>query len=185
MHLAPRLNHESHHVLGPLGYETVHFLLAHGERVAHRQARVGVILEVLHLPALGFQLLGRVEGNVGFASVEQLPDVFLVYVAALALAVRALVASEGNPLVERYAEPLERLNDVFLGAGHEPVRVGVFYPEHQVAAVLACKHIVVKCGAYAADVQCPGWAGREAHPYSSLRHYNKIYISKYFCAKLQ
>ena len=184
-HLASRLHAEAHHVLRPLGHEPLHFLLGHGERVAHREARVGVVLEVLHLLALGLQLLGRVERHVCLALVEQLAHVLLVYVAALALAVWAVVASEGHAFVELDAEPAERLYDIFLCAGHEPAGVCVFDSEHEVAAPLAGKHVVVKRGAYAADVQGPRGAGRESHPYFSLCHYNKMCMCKYFCAKLQ
>ena len=102
-----RPDEEAHHVLLALGNHLLHFLFWQCQRVAHLHARVGVILEILYLLSLGLEFFGRVEGDVCLALVEQLLHVFLVYVAPLALAVRAVAAAEAHALVELDAEPLE------------------------------------------------------------------------------
>ena len=117
--------------------------------------------------------------------VEQLTDVSLIYLAALALAIGPVVAAEGNALVELDAQPLESFNDVGLGLGHEARSVGVLNAEHQVAAMLACKQVVIQGSAHTTNVQWPRGAGCKAHPYSSFTHvWSKIgYIVCYFAYK--
>ena len=63
-----------------------------------------------------------------------------------------MVAAVAYALVELDAEPLERLDDVLLRTGNEAVGVGVLNAEHEVAAVLARKEIVVERGAHTADM---------------------------------
>ena len=167
-HLLSGVDLDAHHILLALADEALHLLGGHGQRVAHHAARAVVILEVLDLLALGVELLGRVEGDVGLAGVEQLADVFLVDVAALALAVGPILASERDALVEADAEPSEGLDDVGLGLGHEARGVSVLDAEDEVAPVLAGKQVVEQGSAHTADMQGPRGAGCKAHPHSSL-----------------
>ena len=107
MYSHSRLNLEPHHILVALADESLHFLLGQSERVAHLHTCVGVILEVLDFPAFCLQFLGRVECDVCLAGIKQLVNILFIYVAAFALSVWPVVSSEGNTLVEFYAEPLE------------------------------------------------------------------------------
>ena len=91
---------EAHHILLAVGYQLVNLLLRQRQRVAHLAAGMRVVLEVLYLAALLLQFLGRVEGNIGLAVIEQLLHIFLIDVAALTLAVGTLVAAERDSLVE-------------------------------------------------------------------------------------
>ena len=153
VHILARLDEEADDVGVPLGDEAVGIFLAECQRVAHLVARRGVVLEVLHLLALGGQFLGRIEGDVGASGVEELADIFLIDFLALALAVRAVVAAEADAFVELNAEPAERLQDIFLGTGHEACGVGVLDAEDELAAVLAGEEIVVESSADTTDVE--------------------------------
>ena len=106
-HLASRLNLETHDILLAIGYQLVDLLLGQGQRVAHLTAGVGVVLEVLYLATLGLQLLGRVKGDICLVIIQQLLHILLINIAALALAIRAFVATEADTLVKLDAEPLE------------------------------------------------------------------------------
>ena len=107
VYILARLDEEADDVGVTLGDEAVGLFLAECQRVAHLSARRGVVLEVLHLLALGGQLLGRIESDVGTSGIEELLDIYLIDFLALALAVRAVVAAEAYALVELYAEPAE------------------------------------------------------------------------------
>ena len=107
MHLLVRLDTEANHILLALGNQRLYLLAWHYQRVAHLQACGGIILEVGHLGTLGFQLLGRIECDIGPAVVKQLLHVLLIDVATLRLTVRTVVATKAHSFVERDAEPLE------------------------------------------------------------------------------
>ncbi len=147
-HLAAGLNLEAHHILAAILYLCVHLLGAHGQRVTHLTARMGIVLEILNLSTLGLQLLGSIEGDVSLASIEQLVDIFLIDVTTLTLTVRSLGTAEAHTLVEFEAEPAERLDDILLGSGHEAVGVGVLNTKHKVAPMLAGEEIVEQGGAH-------------------------------------
>lgn len=164
------LDFEAHHILLASFDEALRLLFAEGDRVAHHAARVGIILEILDFLALLRQFIWRVEGDVGLSSVEQQFDILLIDVAAFALSVGAVFSAEADTFVKLYAEPSERLEDIVFRAGNEAVGVGVFDAEHEVAAVLACKEIVIEGCADTSDVQRSGGAGCEAHSHFSFRH---------------
>lgn len=170
VNLFARLDFEAHHILLSSFDEALGLLFAEGDRVAHHAARVGIILEILDFLALLRQFLWRVEGDVGLSSIEQQFDIFLIDVAAFALSVGAVFSAEADTFVKLYAEPSERLEDIVFRAGNEAVGVGVFDAEHEVAAVLACKEIVIEGCADTSDVQRSGGAGCEAHSHFSFRH---------------
>jgi hypothetical protein len=113
---------------------------------------VGVVLEILDFGTLGFQLLGGVEGNVSLVGIQQLLNIFIIDVAALTLTVGTFVTSKGYTLVELDAQPLERLDDIFLGTGYETIGVGVLDTEHQIAAVLLGKQIIIQGSTYTANM---------------------------------
>lgn len=152
MDVFARLYLEADHVLRAGVDEAFHLVGREGERVTHLATCRGVVLEVLHLFALGFKLLGGVEGDVGLAVGEELVDIASIDVAALRLAVGAAVAADADTLVEVDAKPFERLDDVFLRSGNEAARIGVLDAKNELAAVLAGKEVVVQGGAHAADM---------------------------------
>ena len=156
VNLFARLDFEAHHILLASFDEALRLLFAEGDRVAHHAARVGIILEILDFLALLRQFLWRVEGDVGLSSIEQQFDILLIDVAAFALSVGAVFSAEADTFVKLYAEPSERLEDIVFRAGNEAVGVGVFDAEHEVAAVLACKEIVIEGCADTSDVQRSG-----------------------------
>ena len=119
LYVTPGLYPETHHVLVTFLDEAGHFLGSEGQGVAHLKAGGGIILEVLHLLALGIEFLGGIEGDVCLAVVEEHLHVLLIDVAALALAVGTVVATEADAFVKLDAKPLETLNDVFLSSGNE------------------------------------------------------------------
>ena len=128
------------------------FLFGEGQRVAHLTACVAVILEVLNLGTLGLQLLRRIESDIRLTGIQQLLYIFFIDVATLALTVGTLVTTERNALVELDAQPLERLDDILFCSRDKARGVGVFDAEHEVAAMLARKQVIIECGTYAADV---------------------------------
>ena len=154
MHVFVRFNLEAHHVLLAPGNQRIHFFLGERQRVAHLQAGGSIILEVGHFLAFGLKFLGRVEGDVGLAGVEQHLDILLVDVTAFGLTVRTVFAAKADTFVEGDAEPLERLQDIFFSTGYETVAVGVFDTENEIASMLACKEVIIQRGTHTANVQC-------------------------------
>ena len=116
-----RLNLEAHYILVAVGYQSFNLFGRQCERVAHHHSRMGIILEVLYLLAFCLKLLGRVEGNVCLAGIEQLVDIFSVYRTTLALTVRTMLAAEADTLVKLNAKPSERLYDILLCARNKTV----------------------------------------------------------------
>ena len=166
--VAARLDAEAHHVLLAGVDKALYFVGRERERVAHRRAGRCVVLEVGDFRALGFQLRGSVEGDVGLAGVKQLLDVLAVDVAALALLVRAIRASLAHAFVDFDSEPCEGFIDIILGSGNEALRIGVLDSENHFAAVLARKKIVIESGAYAADMERPCGGGRKSNSYFAV-----------------
>ena len=146
------INLEAHHILLAVGNQPVHLFFRHGQRVAHHQARLVVVLEVLYLLTLLLQFLGRVEGDIGLAALQQHLHILLIDVAALALTIGAIVAAEADTLVELDAQPAEGLDDISLSLGNETGGVGILDAEHQVAAMLTGKQIVIQGSAHTADM---------------------------------
>ena len=180
-HLAARLHLETHHILLPVVNQTLHFLGRHGQRVAHAQACLGIVLEVLYLCTFLLQFLGSVEGDICATGIEQLLHILLVDVTALALAIRAILAAKRDALIELESQPAERLDDVFLGTWHESARVGILDAEHKFALVLMGKQIVEQCCAHSSDMQCPSGTWCETHPNFSFHEW--FFLN--FCAKLR
>ena len=147
------LNEDANHILLASGYEAVDFLLGKSERVAHHATSFGIVLEIGDFLALGIELLGCVEGDVGLAVVEQLLDILAIDVATLALLVGAVITTLMHSLVNAYAKPLQGLVDIVLGARHEAVAVGVLDAQNHCAAILTSKEVVVECSSHAANVQ--------------------------------
>ena len=142
-HFLASLNLDAHHILGAFGNELLYFVGRQGQRVAHLHASLVVVLEVLYFLALGIELLGRVEGYVGLAVVQQLFHVFLIDVAALALTIRTVLATERHSFVELDAQPVEGLNDIGLSLRNETGGIGILNAEYQVAAMLTGKQIII------------------------------------------
>ena len=119
-----RLNLEADNVLVTACDTVLYLLCGQCERIDHSAAGMRIILEIADLFSFLLQLLRRVEGIVGVTAVQQLLHVDMVYFAPLALPVRTVrtLAVGGflaDALVDAYAEPVQRLNDVLFGPGHE------------------------------------------------------------------
>ena len=136
MYVLAALYLKPHDILCALVDEAPGLLGWEGERIAHREARRGVILEVGRCLAGFLQLLRRVEGHISLPFVQQLLRVAAVDVPALRLAVRPVFPAEAHALVEVDAEPFERLEDILLGPRHEATAVGVLDAEDQFTASL-------------------------------------------------
>ena len=141
------LDEESYHVGVAFGDEAVCLLLAECQGVAHLRACGSVVLELLTTLfgsiTLCREFLRGVESDVCASGIQELLDIFLIDLLALALAIGTVVAAEADTLVELNAEPLERLDDIFLGSRHEACGVGVFNSEDEFSAVLTGEEIIV------------------------------------------
>ena len=151
-HLLSSLDLETDHILLAVGYQLLHFFFRKCQRVAHLATGVAVILEILDFSTLGFQLLWGIKGNIGLIGIEQLLHIFLIDIATLTLAIGTFVATEGDTLVELNAQPLERLDDIFLGTRHETVRIGVLDTENEVTAMLLGKEVIIQGGTHTTDM---------------------------------
>ena len=83
-------------------------------------------------------------------------------------------AAHALAFINHDAHPGKGFQDVFFGAGHEAVLVGVLDAQEHLAAQLAGQQVVVQRRAHAANVQRPGGGWCEAHPNFSLSHATKV-----------
>ncbi len=180
-HVASRLDEEAHHIGGAAIHQSLHLLGGHGERVAHRQACRGVILEVGSGRAGGVKLGGGVKGDICLAGVEKHLHVLAIDVATLALLVGAIGSALAHTFVNLYAKPCERLVDIVLGSGHKTLRVGVLDAEYHVTAVTAGEKIVIKGSAHSSDMK--GACGRGGKSYSDFTVHQYL-IYKILATKL-
>ena len=114
-----------------------------GELFAHGVVVGKSLTSRFGLLAQGVELLGRVEGVVGPAGLDQLEGVLEVDLAPFALAVGGVRAADADALVDLDAAPAERLHDVLFGSGDESLRIGVLDAEDHRAAVFACEEVVI------------------------------------------
>ena len=134
---------ETYHILVAACYKGFDLFGRHCQRVAHGQACRCIVLEVFDLSALALKFLRCIECDICLAAVEKNLNILLVYVATLRLPVRALVASETYAFVELDSQPAERFKDILLGTRHKTVRIGIFYTEDKVTAMLLGKKIII------------------------------------------
>ena len=197
---ANKIVHLHNHVLrhletdgpsGGFGEQTLSLFCAERERVTQSLAGFLIVDEGLslrlRLGAFGRQFFGSVEGIVCVACLDELLGVFAVDAAPLALAVRTVGVLPRSffhhlavlhSFVGGDAAPTQCFDDVLLGAGHETVGVGVFYPEHEGASVLFCVKIIIQRSAHAAYVQRAGGGRCETHPGLSVFFHRKNKDSK-------
>ena len=143
MYVLARLYLEPDDVLPAFGQQPLHLVSRQRQRIAHHTARRGIVLEILDFLPLGLQFFRRVEGDISLTGIQQLLHVFLVNVPAFRLTVRTMLPTETYSFVERNAEPTERFQNVFLRSRDKPVGVCVLDTENELAAMLACKKIIV------------------------------------------
>ncbi|MCY1514521.1 hypothetical protein D9M68_490660 [compost metagenome] len=94
----------------------------------------------LALGLLGAQLvqaLGGAEAGEGMTLVHQLLGILLVDLATLALAIRAVGATDVRALIPFDAEPAQGVIDLLLGLAGRAQLIGVFDPQDELTAVLA------------------------------------------------
>ena len=158
---------EPHHEGRSFCLELGHFVGAQGQTVAKPPTRRGVVLPNVGLGrfAQGGQLLRRVERLVGQPLVQQALDGVLVQGGALALTVRAAIASRPDAFIWRQATPREGFFDVGFGALHKTTLVGVFDAKDESAAIGAGKQPIVEGRPDTAHVQGAGGTGGKANAY--------------------
>ena len=93
MNILVGLHFEAHHIFLALCNALLHFLRGERQGVAHLHACTRVVLEIRYFCAFLLQLLGCVEGDIRMPRVQQLLHILVVYLPALALAIRTV-----NPL---------------------------------------------------------------------------------------
>ena len=167
MHLLVFGHHEAYDPRFAGFHSPAHFLGRQRERRGQPAPYLVVIGERL-APRFGLgpdrgELLLRVERIVGVTRFDELLCVFQIDFAALALPIRGVRSSFGDPLVDAYPAPCERVEDIFLRSRHEPLRIGVFDAEDEVSAVLAGEQVVVQRRTDAAHVQRARRTGRESY----------------------
>jgi hypothetical protein len=54
-----------------------------------------------------------------------------------------MFAAETDTFIKLYAEPVERLHNILLRSGYKATGIRVFYTENEIAAMLACKQIII------------------------------------------
>jgi hypothetical protein len=94
------LNLEADNILLAVGNKLINLLLRHTQGVAHLQASVSIILEVLNLGTLSLEFLRCIECDISLAVSKKLLDISLIDVAALTLTVRTMIATKADALVE-------------------------------------------------------------------------------------
>ena len=107
VNLLTRLHLKTHGVLRVAVQQLVYLFLRQGKRVAHLHTTAGIVLEVGHLLTLLGQFLRCVKSQIGLVAVEQLLHVALVYLATLALTVRAVLAPKAYAFVKFDTQPGE------------------------------------------------------------------------------
>ena len=178
MDILVRLDLEAHHILRAFAKQSVHLRLGECQRIAHLHTGGGIILKIRNLFTLGLQLLRGVKGDICLARIEEHLHIFLINIPTFGLAIRTIVSSEANAFVEMYAQPLERLQDIFLRPGHKTVAVRVLDAEHQVAPMLACKEIIIQRSTHTTDVQGTRRTGRKTYSDPSFCHiYRFLFLS--------
>ena len=161
-------NLEANHILLPFGNHGIDLLLRQRQGIAHHATRGGVILEILDFSTFGLQFLWGVESDVSLTGSQELLHIFLIDIAALTLAIRAILTTEADTLVELDAEPTERLDDIILRSGHETAGVGILNTEHEVASVLTGKQIIIQRSTHSSNVQSTRGTGCKTHSNSSF-----------------
>jgi hypothetical protein len=94
------LDLEAYNILLAVSDKLINLLTRHTQGVAHLQAGMRIILEVLNLGTLSLEFLRSIECDVCLTISKKLLDVSLVDVAALTLTVRTMVATKADALVE-------------------------------------------------------------------------------------
>ena len=121
---------------------------------------------LLALGAQRVQALLGAEARICCAQLDQLPGVLAVYVAALGLYIRAVIAADVGTLVVVEAHFAQRLVDQFDSAGHLALLVGVLYAQYEAAVGLRLGQQVGKQRrAQVAHVHIAGGTGRKTCAY--------------------
>ncbi len=128
--LLPTVNLKPYHILLTVGYQLFHLLLRQRQRVTHHVTGVTVVLEILDLSTLRLQFLRGVESDIRLTGIQQLLHIFLIDITTLTLTVGTFVASEAHTLVKLNTQPLERLQNILLGAWYKTVRIRILNTEH-------------------------------------------------------
>ena len=140
---------------------------------------MSIVLEILYLRAFGLEFLGRIESIIRLTIIYQLLYIFLVDIAPFTLTIRTILSTKGNALVKLYTQPLEGLDDIFLGTRNETTRIGILNPENKLPTMLACEKIVVKSSAHPTNVEGARGTWRKSYPYRIIVH-KKNFLQNYY-----
>ena len=179
-----RRNKEPHHIFFAIGNAAFRFLHAKCQRIGHFAAGACIVLEIRHFFALGFQFFRRIKGIVGVSRIQQLLDILVIDFPPFGLTIRTVNAFsvrgfKTNAFVYFDAEPIQCLDDIFLGTWNESGRIGIFDTQKHIAAVLTNKKIVIQGGSHTTDMQRSCRRGRKTNTYFHFRRLIK------FAAKVQ
>ena len=160
-----RCNEEADDILRTTSDEGINLLTWQDERIAHRGAGRSVVLEIRYRLTLLLQFLGRVEGDISLARIEELLDILAVDIAALALTIGAAVPTIAHAFVEADTEPLEGLDDISLRPWDEALAICILDTQKELTAVSLREEIVIESCADTADMQRSRRAGSKANAY--------------------
>ncbi len=108
------------------------------------------------------QLFGGAEARESMAHVDQLLGVLLVDLAALALAIRAVRATDVRAFRPGNAQPAQCIKNLLLRLTGRTQLIGVFDPQDEFTAVLLGKAVVEQGDVSSADVGIPSRRWRNA-----------------------
>ena len=119
--------------------------------------------------ALGFMLLGSLEGAVRTPVVQQSLAVLAVNLRTFALAVGSIGSAYIRAFIPLQADPAQRVKNHLLAAGYKPCTVRILNAQHKPAATLLGKHIVQQTDIRGADMRVARGRRRDPHSHRSFR----------------
>ena len=109
------------------------------------------------------------------SAIQQLFDVLVVYLAALALSVWTMLTNgfdlailHAKTFINADTKPIEGFKDIFFCSRHKACTVCVFDSKQHITPVLTGKKIVVQSGTNTANVKCTGRGWCKTNSYSSF-----------------
>ena len=102
-----------------------------------------------------------------------------VFVFALALNIRSVIAADVGPFVIKQTRFLHRVENIFNAVFYKTSLIGVFYSQNKFSACFFGVEITIKRGTQPAYMQISGRAWRKPCPYLFVRHI-KILFTLFF-----
>ena len=100
---------------------------------------------------------------------HQLVGILVIDGFAVALPVRAVVATESDTFIGNKTHPFQGIDDVLFRPRHITALIGIFYPKDKLPALLTGQQVIVQRRANAANVQRAGggWSKTNADQWLS------------------